>query len=394
MTRHTPRPTHSLTHSLIGSLIFRRLPGVVAVAALAAVVASGPVGCSTAPAGASAQAGGAGSFNGAFDPVGIRRLGLTPRWIYKLARAGEGVTFGRVFDDTLVLIEGEENIVTAIDAGTGALNWKRQVGSELTRLSGATALGDDLFIASNARLFKLDRDTGEQLAFSPLAQPVVAPSVSDGPLAAYGGANGLAFGIDLRSTGVRWQYRFPGALVAPPVISGSDVFIADARGTYAALDLRTGSLRWRNRVFGGVVAAPVVHRGNILVPSEDRTLYALSRSDGSESWTYRADTPLTRSPLSVGLNAYLPVPGGNLVALSADGDVLWTSDQPILPLGEAPGGVLGFTDGALVVFDPADGRILGRAAAARPTRSIGASDGALVLILDNRTVVRLDPINQ
>ena len=345
-------------------------------------------GCSTLSGG-----GDRARLDGPFDPVALRQLGLAPRWINNIAVAGDRVSFGEVFGDTLILLEGDENIVTALDFRTGALRWTRKVGSSLTRLSGANAFGDDLYIASNARLFKLDMDTGESLAFSPLAQPVTAPSVSDGPLVAYGGTNGLAFGVDLRSTAVRWRYSMPGGIVARPVISGSDVFFADAAGTYVALDLATGTLRWRNHIFGGVSATPVVHRGNILVASEDRTLYALDRNDGSEAWTYRADTPLTLAPLSVGQSAYLPVPGGGLVALSADGEVRWQLNQPTLPIAEVPGGILGYADGALIVFNPEDGRTLRRAAALPPSLIV-RSDNGLVLILGRRTAVRLDPITR
>ena len=348
-------------------------------------------GCATSGRSASQRMGAS-----SLDSVELRRLGYATRWIYQTAsaRGGNGITFASVNDDTLLLIEGDDNMVTSVDARDGSFRWKAKVGPDMVRLAGATLYRDSVFVVSNDRVFQLDANTGGDIAYASLPQPVNTPAARSGGFAVYGGANGLIFGMDLQTFLPRWRYRFAGRIAAQPLIVDDTAYVADAVGNYGAFALTTGSLAYRNRVFGAVHATPTAHADLLLLPSADRTLYALDRATGRDRWTYRTEAPLKESAVSAGDLILLRVPGRGLVALDADGGERWTADADFKPIGAAGADCLVYDAQGLKRLDPADGRVIAAASVQRPVRMIDAGNGSLILEQANGQLVRLDPIRR
>ncbi|MEM8875476.1 MAG: PQQ-binding-like beta-propeller repeat protein [Planctomycetota bacterium] len=336
---------------------------------------------------------------GPFDPIALRDLGLTVRWIYDLELASsEGITDLEILDDLVVVVEGPDNFVTAIDVDSGQFAWKRLIGLDLETLYRPMRAGDDslngdrIFINSSSRFFTLDPGTGRLVGVQSLEAPVTAGGELIGDFAIFGAAKGLAFAHDIDAGYAKWRYRMTGRLVAPPVRAAENtVFLGDEAGTYVLINVGSGDPAFRNDVFGPIVASAAVHRGDLLVPSVDRSLYALDRNTGNQSWVYRADSPLREAPLSVGRDVYLPTSGGGLIALDSRGNVRWETTLQATPILANHRGLVALGRDTLLLVDPDNGDALQAVRAPGVAAATAAPDGSIILRTTDGRLVRLDP---
>lgn len=128
-------------------------------------------------------------------------------------------------------------------------------------------------------------------------------------------------------------------------------------------------------VGGGPIGSPVASAdgSTVYVNGRDERLWALSAADGKPKWSvplgYLAQTPPSVSP--DGLIVAGGGPGARLTAVRDAGDrgeIVWTDDDvAALSTASRAGGDVGYTVArdretglALVVFDPADGRVVNR----------------------------------
>ncbi|MEM1027068.1 MAG: PQQ-binding-like beta-propeller repeat protein [Planctomycetota bacterium] len=374
----------------------------MAVLALAAALVLSP-GCASTESdwtwGDSGTSSSATVSGSELDPTALREMGLSVRWIYDLKPASKnGITEVEVLDDLVVVVEGPDNFISAIDVEDGTYAWKTLIGLDLESLyrplrAGDSSLGGDrIFVNSQARFFTLDPGTGRMIGVQSLEAPVTSGAELIGDFAVFGAAKGMAFAHDIDAGYAKWRYRMTGRLVAPPVRANeSTVFLGDEAGTFVLLDVGNGEPIFRNDVFGPILAPAAVHRGDLLVPSADRSLYALDRATGNLSWAYRADSPLTESPLSVGRDIYVPASGGGLIALDSRGNVRWESPLQATPILATDRGILALGHNSLMLFDPETGDVQQRVKASGVASVSPGPDGSLVLQKKSGRLVRLDP---
>ena len=328
------------------------------------------------------------------DPVALREMGLAPRWIAPVrSLRPDGITQAGVFGDAVALVEGPDNLVTALNWADGRQRWKKSVGLASEDLFAPAFRDGTLLVNSASRLFEFDAANGDLTGVDALDRPVSAGGVVYEPYLVFGGINGRLFAHNLDTGRTGWEYQMSGNIAAPPVLAGDTVFVADVVGTYGLFDAREGGLIWRNHTFGPVTASPVVHRNNVLVPSEDRTLYALERSTGNDAWLYRATQPLREAPLSVGRDVYLPVPGGGLIGLDPDGQPRWEIPLDAVPVLAGERGIYATLPDGLVLLDPEDGGVVSATRTGPIRRAATGPDGSLLLVFADGRVVRLDPTN-
>jgi outer membrane protein assembly factor BamB len=146
---------------------------------------------------------------------------------------------------------GFDGIVYALDAGSGQLIWKRDLGARVS--TSITISGNNLYVGSaNAFLRRLNASTGEINAELKLeTTPVGCPVFSGDSVLVFinrgGGAGGAQslLNIDAALSRIRWQ--------------------------------QAAATNWSN-------SRPFIWRSSVLAGSEEGEVKAFRLSDGSEQW--------------------------------------------------------------------------------------------------------------
>ncbi|MEM6552763.1 MAG: PQQ-binding-like beta-propeller repeat protein [Planctomycetota bacterium] len=331
------------------------------------------------------------------DASTAAQLGYSVSWLANVQLGpGQRIAHTAWLGDTVILVEGPRNFVSAVDANTGELRWKSLVGDTLESLHAPTRLGDLILINSQTRLFHLSAKTGATERTIPLAEVVVSGHTLLDGIAYFGSANGVVFTHNAQSGALRWRYQLPGQFRHPPLVTPLLVFAVDSEGNYAMLTASDGSVRWRNQTFGPVTAAPALGLGDVLVASRDQSLYSLARSSGRTNWVYRTEAPLTDAPFIAGRLVFQVNPDQGLVALDTfTGEPKFTLDDDSLkPVTTLAGDLLMLGKSGLSLINPATGDA-GDAFDTDPLANVltdTPNDPPLILVTIDGRVCRLSPL--
>ncbi len=284
---------------------------------------------------------------------------------------GGGVSFA---DGTVYATTGRAELL-ALDAGSGAIRWRKPLGSP-ARSAATVADGRLVVLTLDDRLQSFSAATGDrQWVYQASSAATTlfgqaAPAVSDGivvcgfgsgDLAALRADSGaLAWTDSLASSRGRTSLVDLSAIRALPVIDAGRVYAIGAGGLLVELDLRSGRRLWEREVGG--LQTPWLAGDWLFVQTLDQTLAAIGRRDGRVRWLLdlpRYDNPeKRRDPL------------------------YWTG--PVLAGGKL---ILAGSNETAVSVNPADGTIIGRidlrgAAAVSPV----AAAGTLFIVSDDGTL--------
>lgn len=262
--------------------------------------------------------------------------------------------------------------VLALDAGTGAIRWRKQLG--VPARSAPTVADDRLYMTTiDDKLVALAAPTGDRLWVYQAATSATtllgqaAPAVSDG-LVVSGFGSGDLVAVRAESGALAWSDSLASArgrnslvdlsaIRGLPVLDRGRVYAVGVGGLLVALDLRSGRRLWEREVGGS--ETPWLAGDWLFVQTLDQSLAAIGRDDGRVRWITdlpRYDDPeRRRDPL------------------------FWTG--PVLAGGRL---VLAGSNATAVSIDPATGGIIGRedlrsGAAVSPI----AADGTLFILSDN-----------
>ncbi|MEM6925446.1 MAG: PQQ-binding-like beta-propeller repeat protein [Myxococcota bacterium] len=187
----------------------------------------------------------------------------TPRWVHQ-GRAP--VVTAPTVTDGLVIVTNVDDLVVALAANTGGLEWQYRAEPDLTRAAELA-----LFAAPRA----IVRGTELILGFS----------------------TGAVVALDRETGEVQWRRgvgegRYPD-IVADPVILENALFTSGYYRPLVALDLETRDVRWR---IDTGAAHPIATRENpdgertIYLPSSDGKLLAIAGRTGEVLWTWESGT--------------------------------------------------------------------------------------------------------
>lgn len=311
-----------------------------------------------------------------------------------------------VFDEKILVGEGQSNRYMLLNARTGSRFWTRTVpGSpgELDFVPAAT--GDIVLLAaattsilqaveiSSSRLLWSAPTSGELSGRHPLLLPGTAVWADSARVTAADPATGSVF----------WQFPTTSAVPAvgtsrAPVAAAADrVFALLGDGTLAAVDLVSGRPVWQLPLAGGDGSDLVVVEGMVYVTNRSRaTLLAVDVASGMVRW----EQPIPGTPASPGLllgfgRLYLlsTVDGRATVSTfdPSTGELLWQTEDPSVEAGAPQHGRLAdnllfyYHSGAerVRVMDATTGTILW--SLYRPgLRSLVPAAGSLYLLLPNR----------
>ena len=276
------------------------------------------------------------------------------------------------FDDERVYLPLAEGVVVSLQGATGQLNWRAEMGGELS----ASPVADNhmVYVASETgkpeagvrratgALRALGREAGVTQWMRTFEMPLRgALTLANGNLFA-ASSNGRVYSFDSKTGAVRWFYDYGTPFNAQPVVSDSRVYVGSEDGTLLAFDETNGKLLWFYKT-KGAVRGPVANGDDqVYFGSDDGYVYAVGVSTGRLKW---------RSRLGAGVQAVAKVGDDLLVAsldnfvykFSSAGTRLWKrqmpgriSSQPLMgraealftPLSGSAGVVLELRDGKQV----------------------------------------------
>ena len=215
---------------------------------------------------------------------------------------GEGYSSILVDQGLLITMyrEGDDEVVIALDANTGATTWQ---------------FGYDAPLLNNGYFDVWLNSAGP----GPYSTPVIA-----GETVFTVGVNGHFHALDKRSGEVRWSHNLVNtfdlldynAFASSPLVYGPTVILPLGGSGHGvvALDQETGAIAWRSADFDLAPGSPIlinVDGQDQLVVLGQQELVGLNPRDGRRLWNHPHENEL-------GLNISMPVWGpGNLLFLSS-----------------------------------------------------------------------------
>lgn len=278
----------------------------------------------------------------------------------------------------LVYSVGSQGLVQAVDRGSFALKWKRDLKGLVT--SSPLVANGALFVGSrNGMVYALDAGTGEELwTFQTGGEISSSPALASGTLVIGSGDRSL-YAIDAKTGALKWSAPTNGPVDSSPCISESDVIVGSFDGGLYSFKLADGAQNWRcelvgwvhsspvvdpDKVFVGTVnvqretsatfnwvdrktgkklgsfdmpdaiySSPTVWEDLVLVGCRDHQLYAFDRKmrQTQPAWTYRTRSYVHASPVVVGDTVLVASFDGDLYALRQAKPIRTWTDGDIVP---------------------------------------------------------------
>jgi outer membrane protein assembly factor BamB len=188
-----------------------------------------------------------------------------------------------VVNNTLYLGAGTKEV--ALNAANGQIRWFIPTGG--TVKSTAVASGGRLFFtATDGFLYGVDAASGtlnwkKQIGSANL---VSSPSVVNG-LVVVGSDDGKVYALDINGN-LQWTYQTGDAVLGSPLVANNLVYIGSTDGSLYCLDL-LGNRRWANSISNRLASTPVWHAGtqSVLIADPDNNiLFSFNANSGNQKW--------------------------------------------------------------------------------------------------------------
>lgn len=243
----------------------------------------------------------------------------------------------------LVVVNGGDGVLYAVDRRTGAIKWRTPLGDTL--VAGTAAVADSVvYVAAQGHgLTALRLDTGIPLWTVDTRLPIrAAPLVVGSVLFVLAGANSLLC-LDKRNGEEYWEFKSEDVLAnfwptqgrpAIAAVDGGLVFSGLGASTeFNALNLRTGRKVWEQTVDSRMVGSPVydAQLGLVFVATWLGHIYAMNIRDGAVRWRFSlpqsgsSGTGLATGPALANGTLFIADYQGHVLALDArTGRSRWT----------------------------------------------------------------------
>ncbi|MCD2205133.1 PQQ-binding-like beta-propeller repeat protein [Halobacterium sp. KA-6] len=223
----------------------------------------------------------------------------TESWTHEI----DGRPNAPTVSENLVIVSSDQGDVTAIDAGSGDIEWTRNFGDDHQNaaIPAPPAIDSNrVYVSAQGSamqgVYALDRDSGETLWSIP-GPDIPAPFVRAGDvvLGSYREYELAAFDVETGKS--QWSQAIHGGRLFAPAVADDRVFSAD-RETVYALSLGRGESDWETELT--VRGVPLVVGNSVVVPTQDG-LVGLSIEDGTERWTISESPDTACVPVENGL---------------------------------------------------------------------------------------------
>jgi outer membrane protein assembly factor BamB len=228
----------------------------------------------------------------------------------------------------------------SLDASTGAILWRKQIGSPI-RAAPTVAEGKMVFATVANQVHCLSTADGSELwtsqgvgeSASVLTSTsaaiegnvVVVPHTS-GDVTAFRLSDGTPIWTDtLASMDTTSSLANLNDIAARPVIDGGQVFAISHSGTFVAFDSENGARAWQRELAG--TQTPWVSGDYVFLITDRNKVAAVSRKSGGVRWIKDLPAGVWAGPVMGGGKLIAASSEGSLVMLSAQtGDILITID--------------------------------------------------------------------
>jgi outer membrane protein assembly factor BamB len=226
----------------------------------------------------------------------------------------------------------------ALDAGSGAVLWRKQIGSPI-RAAPTVADGKMVFVSVANQVYCLSTADGSELWTSQgvgesasvmtstsaaiEGEVVVVPQTS-GDVTAFRLADGTPLWTDtLASTDTTSSLANLNDIAARPVIDGGQVYAISHSGSFVAFNAKSGARDWQRELAG--TQTPWVAGDYLFVITNRNQVAAVSRKSGGVRWIKELPAGVWAGPVMGGGKLIVASSAGSLVMLSAQtGEVLTT----------------------------------------------------------------------
>jgi outer membrane protein assembly factor BamB len=297
----------------------------------------------------------------------LDRLGLTLAWAVRLPTQGteDGLSHLQLLPagkEVELLVQTRIGLVLLLDAETGALKWRRQLGKAYEHQVPAAFTDDSLFLVRREILYILDRKTGNhrlytvdpqekrvRYGFQLLGVPTAAPA-TDGERLYLAFEHRLGAYIlprfpalakeadslpETSSPQPDWAWGahtegYPAGVpvVFPPVLIGEFLNALGADGTLINLFAAQAVERYRYKLFSPVAAPMGVHGGVLYLASEDHHVYALEAGPRRLHWRIAVGAPVRQQPLVTDRDVFIGTEERGLFRLERrSGERLWRNPR-------------------------------------------------------------------
>lgn len=225
-------------------------------------------------------AGAGSSLSAQEAEPGLPLFPMRVRWTTDF---GVPPTAGPTADNTRVYMPLSSGTVVAVDADTGAVQWRAE-GLETT-LSLATD-AEGVFVVLGDALVALDHATGTERWRLSLPDTVSAPVVARAGWIVVGLGSGEVIAVRSTDGSVVWRRTYPTPIVSPAVIHGERLYLPGSDARVRAARIEDGTLVWE-QVVGGAVLTIAPLGARVYVGADDNFFYALDERQGRRLWRWR-----------------------------------------------------------------------------------------------------------
>jgi outer membrane protein assembly factor BamB len=226
----------------------------------------------------------------------------------------------------------------ALDAASGAILWRKQVGSPI-RAAPTVADGKMVFVSVANQVHCLSTSDGAELWTSQgvgesasvmtstsaaiAGDTVVVPHTS-GDVTAFRLSDGTPLWTDtLASTDTTSSLANLNDIAARPVIDGDQVFAISHSGSFVAFNAKNGGRDWQRELAG--TQTPWVSGDYLFIITNRNKVAAISRKSGGVRWIKDLPAGVWTGPVMGGGKLIVASSEGSLVMLSAQtGEILNT----------------------------------------------------------------------
>ena len=261
-----------------------------------------------------------------------------------------------------------EGQVSAIDADSGKLKWKSQIGTLGIPAIGIGVSNNHVAAVSGSRIYLLESATGRVLwsqmcKFAVSAAPAVSSDSIYVPLSS---DRMQTFPFEDQGLG-SFTFVSKGIGSGRPIITSKTVSWPTSHGDLnvaARFGKNRKSVSYRLSSDNAIVSHPTYKSGILFATSLDGFVYAINEEEGSIRWEISTGAGITQSAIPIGDSVYVASSNGKLFRMDAKtGDPIWP--EPLENVAKYLGSGkanLYFTDGygQLIVVNADSGAITSR----------------------------------
>jgi hypothetical protein len=190
-----------------------------------------------------------------------------------------------------------------LDADTGKVKWKNQIGS-LSATSPAYSDGR-LFVSSlSGKITALRAKSGKVLWQKQLGSRTESSPIVRRGVVYFGTEGGDLYAVFAKTGRVKWKFSASGAIKASPALSGSTLYVGDYSGRMYAVWAKTGRARWSTGTSGSkfgfaagnFYSTPAVAFGRVYAGNTDSKVYSFGAKTGTLAWSHSTGGYVYSSP--------------------------------------------------------------------------------------------------